>query len=95
MASNDKWAPQTGMQDCCIHKKNPYSGKQGLYSQRHLIVKYPEVSKPDTRIILNAGILLIGPLGTNFAEIKIVIHNSWFTKCWLQNSSHFVSASTC
>ena len=23
MASNDKWAPQTGMQDCCIHKKIP------------------------------------------------------------------------
>ena len=29
----------------------------------------------------NAGILLIGPLGTNFSEILIQIHNFHWRKC--------------
>ena len=32
-------------------------------------------------IIYNAGILLIGPLGTNFSEILILIHTFSFIKC--------------
>ena len=45
----------------------------------------------------NAGILLTGPLGTNFSEILIAIHNFHSRKCistyhpW--NDSHFVSVS--
>ena len=43
------------------------------------------------------GILLVGPLGTNFSELLIEIHTFSFTKCiWkcrLRNSDHFVSAS--
>ena len=35
----------------------------------------------------NAGILLIGPLGTNFSEISIRIHNFSFTKMHLKMSS--------
>ena len=48
----------------------------------------------------NAGILLIGPLGTNFSEILIEIHAFSFKKkcnwkCRLENGGHFVSASMC
>ena len=47
----------------------------------------------------NAGILLIGPLGTNFNEILIEIHTFSFKKmhlkCRLENVGYFVSASMC
>ena len=47
----------------------------------------------------NAGILLIGPLGTNFSEIQIEILTSSFKKnvwiCCLWHGGHFVSASMC
>ena len=45
----------------------------------------------------NAGILLIGPLGTNFSEILVEIYTFSFKKIHLKMSSgnggHFVSAS--
>ena len=47
----------------------------------------------------NAGILSIGPLGTNFSEILIVIQTFSFNKMHLKMTSVkwwlFVSASTC
>ena len=47
----------------------------------------------------NAGILLIGPLGTNFSEILTGIQTFSFTKMHLKISSgngvHFVLASMC
>ena len=47
----------------------------------------------------NVGILLIGPLGTNFGEMLIEIHPFSFKKihlkCRLENGGHFVSASMC
>ena len=47
----------------------------------------------------NAGILLTGPLGTNFNEILIGIHTFSFKKsiwkCRLENDVHFVSDSMC
>ena len=47
----------------------------------------------------NAGILLIGPLGTIFSEILIEIHIVSFKKMHLKilcgNGGHFVSASMC
>ena len=47
----------------------------------------------------NAGILLIGPLGTNFSEILIEIQTFSLKKirlkCRLRNVVHFVSASMC
>ena len=47
----------------------------------------------------NAGILLIGPLGTNFSEFFIAIHTFSFNKTHLKMSSAkwrpFVSASMC
>ena len=44
----------------------------------------------------DAGLLLLGPLGTNFSEIRIKIQfnlhsRKWFWKC-LQNGGYFVSA---
>ena len=52
-----------------------------------------------TIIWTNAGILLIGPLGTNFNEIIIEFihfHSRKCTwKCCLENGVHFVSASMC
>ena len=47
----------------------------------------------------NAGILLIGPLGTKFNGISIKVHtfslkkSIW--KCCLENGNYFVSASMC
>ena len=38
-------------------------------------------------IVINAGILLIRPLGTNFSEILIEIHNFSFQKIYLKMSS--------
>ena len=38
-------------------------------------------------IWINAGMLLIGPLGTNFNEILIEIHTFWFRKMYLKMSS--------
>ena len=59
-------------------------------------------SSPDRRqaiIRSNAGIVSIGPLGTNFSEILIEIHNfhsrKCMLKCRLENGGHFVSASMC
>ena len=47
----------------------------------------------------NAGILLIGPMGTNFSEILIVILTFYWTKyVWkyrVRKVVHFVSASMC
>ena len=46
----------------------------------------------------NAGILLIGPLGTNFSETLIRIQTFSFKKMHskpLENSGHFFSASMC
>ena len=57
---------------------------------------------PDRRqaiIWTNDGILLIGPLGTNFSEILIEIltfsSRKCVGKCRLRNGGHFVSASMC
>ena len=47
-----------------------------------------------TIIWTNAGILLIGPLGTNFSEILSEIHRKYVWKC-LRNVGHFVSTSMC
>ena len=42
----------------------------------------------------NVGILLMGPIGTNFSEIRIKIQNfySWkcISQCCLQNGGHFI-----
>ena len=69
---------------------------------RILIIGSDNGLSPNRRqaiIWTNAGILLIGPLGTNFSEIPIeLIHfHSWkyIWKCCLQNGIHFVSASRC
>ena len=47
----------------------------------------------------NVGILLIGPLGTNFSEMLIEIKHfhsrKSIWKCRLKNGGHFVSASMC
>ena len=54
---------------------------------------------PGHYIWTNAGILLIGPLRTNFSEILIKINPYISRKCiWiccLENGGHFVSASMC
>ena len=53
---------------------------------------------PDRRqaiIGTNAGILLIGPLGTNFSEPLIEIDIFSFKKMFLENGVNFVSASVC
>ena len=45
-------------------------------------------------ILTNAGLLLIGPLGTNFNEILVKIQNFSFTKMHMKislpNGGHFV-----
>ena len=43
----------------------------------------------------NAGILLIGPLGTLFSEFLIEIKENAFRNLVWKNGDYFVSASTC
>ena len=50
-------------------------------------------------ILTNAGVLLIGPSGTNFSEILIEVYTFSFKKkkikFRLENGGRFVSASMC
>ena len=73
-------------------------------TQRHGWKAYPKhLWNTHTRrqaiIWTNAGILLIGTLGTNFGEILSEIHTFSFKKIRLKsrlrNGGHFVSASMC
>ena len=70
--------------------------KKGIYFQEECQYLYINSLRPSDP---NAGILLIGPLGTNFSEILIEIHTfslkKYFSKCRLENGGHFVSASMC
>ena len=71
----------------CVSKLTIIGSDNGLSPGRH-----------QTIIWTNAGILLIGSLGTNFSEILIAILTFSFKciwKCCLQNGGHFVSASMC
>ena len=45
--------------------------------------------RPQAIIYTNAGILLIGPLGTNFNEMLIEIHTFSFKKLHLKMSGKF------
>ena len=58
----------------------------GLSSGRHQAI-----------ISVSAGILLIGPIGTNFSEflVQAFSFKKCFWKCRLENCGHFVSASMC
>ena len=73
----------------CVSKLNIISSDNGLSPGWHQAI-----------IWTNVGILLIGPLGTNFSEIAIDIHIHFHSrKCiWkyrLENGGHFVSTSMC
>ena len=75
--------------DICVSKLTIIGSYNGLLPGRHQAI-----------IWTNAGILLIGPLGTNFSETLIEkfmqCHSRKCTwKCRLENGSHFVSASMC
>ena len=60
----------------CVSKLTIIGSDNGLSSGRRQAI-----------IWTNAGILLIGPLGTNFSEISIEIHTSPFKKMHLKMSS--------
>ena len=72
----------------CVSKLTSIASDNGLSPDRRQAI-----------IWTNAGILLIGPLGTNFSEILIGIQTFSLKKCtWkcrLRNGVHFVSASMC
>ena len=72
----------------CISKLTIIGSDNGLSTGRRQAI-----------IWTNAGILLIGPLGTNFIGILIGIHTFSFEKMHLksrpENGGHFVSASMC
>ena len=74
------------MTHTCVSKLNTIASDNGLSPDRRQAI-----------IWINAEILLIGPLGTNFSEILIEILTLSFRKCIskgrLQNGVHFVSAS--
>ena len=59
----------------------------------------PTLDRRQAIIWTNAGILLVGPLRTNFSEILIEIHafslKKSILKCRGENGGHFVSASMC
>ena len=72
----------------CVGKLTIIGSDNGLAPERRQAI-----------IWTNAGILLIGPLGTNFSEILIEIQTFSFKKIHLKMSSAkwrlFVSASMC
>ena len=72
----------------CVSKSNTICSDNGLAPGRRQAI-----------IWTNTGILLIGPLGTNFIEILIEILTFPSRKCgWecrLWNGGHFVSATMC
>ena len=59
----------------CVSKLTTIGSDNGLLPGRH-----------QATIWTNAGILLIGPLGTNFSEILIGIQTFWFVKMLLKLS---------
>ena len=70
------------MTHICVSKLTIIGSDNGLSpGQRHVI------------IWTNAGISLIGPLGTNFNETSIQIHTFSFKKIYLKLSPETVSAS--
>ena len=86
-----KWVVLTHwgrMTHICLSKLTSTVSDNGLSPGRHQAIVWT-----------NTGILLIGPLGTNFSEILIGIRTFWFKKsvgkCRLENDSHFASASVC
>ena len=64
------------MMHICISKLNIIGSDNGLSPRRRQAI-----------IWANAGILLIGPLGTNFSEIFIEIYTFSFKKMYLKKSS--------
>ena len=72
----------------CVGKLTNIGSDNGLSPERRQAI-----------IWTNAGILVIGPLGTNFSEFLMVIHIFSFNKMHLKISSAiwrpFVSASMC
>ena len=77
------------MTHICVNKLTIIGSDNGLSPGRRQAI-----------IWTNAGILLIGPLGTNFTEILIEIFKHFHSrkyiwKCRLENGGHLVSASMC
>ena len=76
------------MTHICVSKLTVIGSDNGLSPGRRQAI-----------IWTNAGILLIGPIGTNFNEILVEINTFSFKKIHLKMSSgqgvHFVSASMC
>ena len=76
------------MTHICIGKLTIIGSDNGLLPGRHQAI-----------IGTNAGILLIGPLGTNLSEILIGIQTFSLKKIHFKycvwNGVHFVSASMC
>ena len=66
----------------CVSKLTSIGSNNGLLPGRRRAILWT-----------NAGILLIGPSGTNFSEILIAICTFSFKKMHLKNGGHFVSAS--
>ena len=79
------WGPETHI---CVSKLTIIGSDNGLLSDRRQAI-----------IWTNDGILLIGPLGTNFNEILTAIHTFLLKKMHLKMSLwdgiHFVLASMC
>ena len=68
----------------CVGKLTIFGSDNGFSPERRQAI-----------IWTNAGILIIGPLGTNFSEILIEIHfhsRKCVWKCRLENGGHFISA---
>ena len=72
------------MTHICVSKLIIIGSDNGLSPGRH-----------QATIWTNIGILLIGPLGTNFSEISIEIHISSFKKMHLKRSSAILSRPQC
>ena len=83
------WVPLTHwgrVMHICVSELTIIGSDNGLSPERHQAI-----------IWTNAGMLIIGPLRSNFSEISIVVRTFSFKKmhfkCRLRNGVHFVSVS--
>ena len=90
--TENTWLSQNGLLPiwCHFNHLTHWGRVTHICVNKILIIGSDNGLSPDRRqaiIWTNAGILLIGPLGTNFSEIAIEIHISLFKKIHLKISS--------
>ena len=75
------------LQQSFINSLRPSDAYMRQWTNHHWFGNGLSPGRRQAIIWTNAGIMLIGPLGTNFSEILIKIYTFWFKKMHLKMSS--------